>query len=120
MRLLLADCPLKHLLQLFATETPLQIRELGDTLHPSSGYVDEALVAGVTTVGQLRAHPYDFGGLVHFRAEVAAVSVRYSIDGHYELSGPDKALWRLLSHLEELNAQLGFQPKLQVLARQPD
>lgn len=119
MRILLAHCPLKHLLRLFAAAEPIQVVELGDTWHPGSGYVDQAIVAGVTTVGQLRAHEYDFGGLVCFHALLPEMEVRYR-DEQYELRGPDKPGWRLLRRLEELNAQPDFQPKLRVLARHED
>ncbi|RTQ47562.1 hypothetical protein EJV47_19295 [Hymenobacter gummosus] len=116
MRILLADCPLKHLLRLFPPAEPIHIRELGDTWHPSSGYVDAAIVTGVDTIGQLLAHEYDFGGLVYFDAAVAGLTLRYHAE-QYELRGPDKTMWRLLRQLDEQNACPDFQPKLQVLSR---
>lgn len=109
------------MLRLFASEQPIQILELGDTMHPDSGYVDKALVQGVETVGQLLAHDYDFEGLVYFSAVLPEVSIRYQYhDEQYELVGPDKAIYRLVRRLEELNAQPDSLAPLRVLGRYAD
>lgn len=96
--------PLKHFLRLFGAETPLQVVALGDTLHPSSGYVEEAILGEVTAVGQLFAHPYDFAGLVFFEALVPQVRITYQ-QQHYQLAGPTKPLARLVQRMRELNAE---------------
>jgi hypothetical protein len=101
----LADAPLKHLLRLFAPDAPLRIQALGDTQHPSAGYVDEALVRGIAQVSELLAFPYDFAGLVNFEATVADIMVAYHGE-HYQLTGPPKAMQRLLAQLQHLNALL--------------
>jgi hypothetical protein len=100
----LADAPLKHLLRLFTADAPLHIQVLGDTQHPGAGYVDEALVRGITRVGELLAFPYDFAGLVSFEALAADITITYRAEG-YLLVGQPKAIQRLLAQLRHLNAQ---------------
>ena len=100
----LADAPLKHLLRLFAADAPLHIQALGDTQHPSAGYVDETLVPGITQVGELLAFPYDFAGLVHFEATAADITILYKGES-YQLTGPLKAIQRLLAQLRQLNSR---------------
>jgi hypothetical protein len=105
----LADTPLKNLLRLFAPEAPLQVRALGDVWHPSAGYVDEALVHGITQVDGLLAFPYDFVGLVNFEAVVAGISITYHQD-YYQLTGPPKLMQQLRARLQALNAYPDSQP----------
>ncbi|MDJ0365998.1 hypothetical protein QMK33_12615 [Hymenobacter sp. H14-R3] len=104
--LILADLPLKSFLRLFEAETPLQVIELGDTAHPGSGYVDEALVGNVTRVGHLLAHPYDFAGLVYLEAVLPQLLLTYQHQ-RYVLSGDTKPLARLTQRVRELNAAAG-------------
>ena len=99
----LADAPLKHVLRLFAADAPLHIRALGDTQYPGAGYVDEALVRGISQVGELLAFPYDFAGLVHFEATAADITITYQAES-YRLLGQPKAIQRLLAQLRQCNA----------------
>jgi len=90
-------------------EAPLHIRALGDVWHPSAGYVDEALVHGITQIEDLLAFPYDFAGLVHFEAVIAGISVIYNHD-YYQLTGPSKLMQQLRTRLQVLNAYPDAQP----------
>ena len=103
MKLVLGDLPLKLLLRLFAADEPLHIQELGDTWHPSRGFVDETLVRGVERVGQLLVYDYDFAGLVHLIAAVGEVTIHYRRQ-QYELHGSAKALEKLDGRIRALNA----------------
>ncbi|MGI4870412.1 MAG: hypothetical protein ACRYFX_04450 [Janthinobacterium lividum] len=104
MKLLLADLPLKHLLRLFAADAPLHIQEMADTWHPSSGFVDEALVSGVARVEQLLAHAHDFAGLVYLEATVGRVTLHYR-QGQYQLEGSSQAIEKIMSRIQALNAE---------------
>lgn len=57
MNVLLATASLKHLLTFFPRDTSMQVVEPGDSLHPRSGYIDQALVLGVENVGHLLDTP---------------------------------------------------------------
>lgn len=105
--LVLSDMPLKSFLHLFDAAAPLRVAALGDTMHPSSGYVDEAIVAGVETVGQLLQHEYDFTGLVYLEAVIEQVAVVYH-ESRYELSGDEKRLTRIENRLRELPYQATY------------
>ena len=115
MTLTLADVPLKHFLRLFDAAAPMQILELGDTWHPSRGYVDESISGKVERVEQLLAYDYDFRGLVYFEAYVQDVAVKYQ-QNQYELHGKTKALEQLLSQIRALNA-LDEELKFDILAK---
>ncbi|GAB3634420.1 hypothetical protein GCM10027422_00100 [Hymenobacter arcticus] len=95
--------PLKHFMCLFEAETPLQVVALGDTMHPASGYVNEAIVGEVTEVGHLLAYPYDFAGLVFFEAVVPQARITYQ-GQQYRLTGTAKFLARLVQRASALNA----------------
>ncbi|RZK98844.1 MAG: hypothetical protein EOO62_25740 [Hymenobacter sp.] len=112
--LIVADMPLKSFMRLFEADTPLQIVALGDTAHPSGGYVNEALVSHVGQVSHLLAHPYDFAGLVHLEAVVAQLALTYQHE-RYTLSGAAKSLARLTQRIRELNTE-GEGPRFIVLA----
>lgn len=112
-----AGGPLKHLLRLFAPEAPLHVRALGDTWHPSAGYVEQELVREVRQVADLLAFPYDFAGLVYLDATVADITLTYHAE-HYRLSGPPKTLQLVLAQLRALNALPGAPPLRIVAATQ--
>jgi hypothetical protein len=95
--------PLKHFLRLFEPTESIKILALGDTMHPSSGYVDERIVSGVERVAQLCAHAYDFEGLIHFEATVAEITIKYA-DDQYLLAGNAKQLATLQDRIRALNA----------------
>ena len=50
----------KSILSLYDDDMPVTAVTLGDTCHPSSGYVNEDLIRGVKTVSALLAFDYDF------------------------------------------------------------
>jgi hypothetical protein len=115
-KILLADMPLKHLMRLFEAETPLHVVALGDTLHPSSGYVEEAIVSAVATVGQLLDHPYNFDGLVFFEAVILVPQVLITYQAQrYQLTSDTKFLTCLVQRTRELNAAIGG-PRFIILA----
>jgi hypothetical protein len=61
---------LKKLLSCFNEQAILKNLQLGDTAHPSSGYIDENILEGKNNVADLLAFNYNFEGLVHFECEI--------------------------------------------------
>ena len=61
---------LKDFLSLFDKEAVLDNLELGDTWHPSSGYVDESILNGKNKIKDILDFDYDFKGLVAFEADI--------------------------------------------------
>lgn len=54
---------LKSLLGLFAIDSPLTQLQLGDTWHPSAGFLDETIVGPCPMVRDIVENQYDFIGL---------------------------------------------------------
>lgn len=106
MKLVFEDIPLKTLLNLFEPEENIRVMELGDTWHPSGGFVDERMLAPAEKVRQILEFDYDFRGLVVFRAEIGAIDVHYH-NGAFELSGDRKSIDALSNKIKRNNANPG-------------
>ncbi len=102
-QLLIEEIPLKHFLRLFAPDTSIESLELGDTAHPSSGFVNEAILGEIKTVKQLVDFDYEFEGLVHFQAVIGNLKVQYNSQ-LYTLIGERKPVDKLISKAKALNA----------------
>ena len=102
--LIIDDRPLKEFFKLFKEDEALEIIELGDTWHPSSGFVDETFFQPIKTVGDLLKIDYDFKGLVHFMANIRGLSIDYN-DGYYKITGTKKEIEKLkFNDLHRLNS----------------
>lgn len=66
---------LKDLLSLFDANDELSELELGDTWHPSSGFVDEDILGGRRLVSDILSFDYDFRGLVQFDCIIRTMKV---------------------------------------------
>lgn len=66
---------LKDLLSLFETDLFLEDIVLGDTWHPSSGFIDESILKGKQQISDLLHFDYDFKGLIEFGAKVSAMTI---------------------------------------------
>lgn len=102
---------LKDLLHLFNTDDELANLALGDTWHPSSGFVDESVLNGKTKVKEILDFPYEFKGLVGFKASVGHININlvtYPNEDRdheeYEITGPKKEIRILNNKILELNA----------------
>lgn len=71
MKFLIDEVPLKYFLNLFDPEDKVDLVELGDTWHPSNGFVDESILGEIENVKQFIDFDYDFKGLVYFKAVIA-------------------------------------------------
>ncbi len=101
---------LKDLLSLFDPEEEFVGLSLGDTWHPSSGFVDEGILKGKRKVGELLEFDYDFEGLIGFHGYLGSVKI-YLITypnedrelEEYEISGIQKELRIINDKAIELN-----------------
>lgn len=109
--IIIQDAPLKHFLKIFDPQTPLDIKEFGDTWHPSSGYVDEKILGNPKTVQDLLDLDYDYRGLIIFDAKIGNLDVYYR-DQNYEIKGDQKEIEKLRRKIESLNYDPDFLPKL--------
>lgn len=105
-KLLLADLPLKQLFLLFDADEAITILALGDVMHPASGYVDAAVVADIKLLGELLVHPYDFEGLVYFKAIIQNALITYTLE-QYEIEGDVKTLAKIENRIRENNCLPG-------------
>ncbi|MEO6097747.1 MAG: hypothetical protein ABIW76_19680 [Fibrobacteria bacterium] len=103
MKLVLEDMPLKTFLGLFNPNEKIQVIELGDTWHPSSGFVDETILSPVENVGKILECEYDFRGLVIFKASIGLIDILYQ-DGIFELSGEKKGIDKVVNKIKMNNA----------------
>ncbi len=69
---------LKSILSLFNPSKEITKLQLGDTWHPSSGFVDESILNGKKTIQEILEFHYDFKGLVLFEAVIDDVIVKYT------------------------------------------
>ena len=103
MKLLIDEVPPKHFLNLFDPEAKVDLVGLGDTWHPSNGFVDESILGEIENVRQIIDFDYDFVGLVYFEAVIKDLKINYS-DQLYTLSGDRHQLEKIVSKLKALNA----------------
>ncbi len=75
-KLVIKTSSLKDFLLLFKQEEILDNLSLGDTWHPSSGFVDEEILEGRRKIGEIIEFDYDFGGLVDFTANIENIELR--------------------------------------------
>jgi hypothetical protein len=96
--------PLKEFFRIFDKDEKLKIIELGDTWHPSSGFVDQTYFKHIKTVDDLLKTDYDFKGLVIFMARIRELSIDYHGD-YYKISGDKKEIEKLkFNSLYRLNS----------------
>jgi hypothetical protein len=109
-KLLIKAKSLKDFLGLFDGNIILDNLSLGDTLHPSSGYVDEELLGDKRSVSELLEFDYDFRGLVAFSCSIGTMTVnlvdgeRYPEIGEYEIQGTTKDIAVLQNKVIEENS----------------
>ena len=109
MELILEDVPLKLFLKLFRPEDKVEVKELGDSWHPSSGFVNESILREARQVNQIISHEYDFKGLVYFEALISGVEVKYQ-DEQYILKGSRQQLDKVISSIKALDGSSDFPP----------
>jgi hypothetical protein len=100
---------LKEFLSLFEETIVLQNLSLGDTLHASSGFVDEEILDGKRMIGEMINHPYDFAGLVEFKCEIGALKVTLAKEENdvyqiYEIEGEEFKLREVINKIITKNA----------------
>ncbi len=84
---------LKNLLSRFEGHQKLSIQELGDTLHPASGFVDESYFQNIKTIDDFLHIDYDFQGLVVFVVRVDGLRIEYkSSEDEFVVSGSEGEL----------------------------
>jgi len=91
---IISDRPLKEFFQLFNKKETLNIIQLGDTWHPSSGFVDKTYFSHIKTVDDFFKTDYDFKGLVIFIAEIRELH----IENHnqiYKITGDKNEIEKL-------------------------
>lgn len=101
-KLIIEDIPLKTFLSLFNLESKIDIVELGDTSHPSSGFVDKIIIENLDTIYQIINFNYDFEGLVYFEGFIEELSIRYTQD-KYEVEGDSRSIEKLISKMKMYN-----------------
>ena len=94
---------LKDFLSLFDKEAVLRNLELGDTWHPSSGYIDESILNGKNKIKDILEFDYDFKGLVAFEANIEEINVTFKNEA-FAITGPESAIRGINDKVIELNA----------------
>lgn len=89
------ETPLKDFLKNFDPQTLIEVKEFGDTWHPSSGYVDEKILGNPKTVQNLLDFDYDYRGLIIFDAKIGNLDIYYR-DNNYKITGEKKEIEKLL------------------------
>lgn len=98
---------LKDLLVLFDSNAELNGIILGDTCHPSSGFVDEKILDGKNKVSELLEFDYDFKGLVEFEANLEKMKIQllyYDKPEEYLIQGEAGDIEALKNKIIEANA----------------
>ena len=94
---------LKDFLSLFDKEDSLIDLALGDTWHPSSGYIDENILNGKNKVKDILEFNYDFKGLVGFEAKINGVNIVYKNET-FEIEGSETEIRSIGNKAIEINA----------------
>jgi len=102
MKLLIDEVPLKQFLNLFNPGDEIDLRELGDTWHPSSGFANKSILGRVEKVRQIIDFDYDFEGLVLFDAVIADLRICYS-DQLYTITGGKQQIEKIVSKVKAWN-----------------
>ncbi len=101
---------LKDFLSLFDKEEKISDLELGDTWHPSSGFVDQSILKEKNKIVDIIDFDYDFKGLVLFNGNLKSYTLRLleeSNDKHsvkFEVDGSKKGIRLLENKIIEQNA----------------
>ena len=78
---------------------------MGDTCHPSSGYITERNIGEIHTVSDLLNFDYEFPCLVEFGARIGSTFVEKIADsedrGKYQIVASSKEIHRLESTINE-------------------
>ena len=102
---------LKDFLSLFDNTSFLEELALGDTWHPSDGYVDEIILGGRHRVDEILKFPYDFIGLVLFECKIDGLIIKlktknYNLYHTFEINGIDYKLRNLTDKIIEFNTEI--------------
>lgn len=93
---------LKQALAVFDPSASITVTALGDTWHPSSGYVDEKILGNVKTVQDVLEFDYDFHGLIEFEATINPYQITYGGNGEFCVSAAsEKDIKRLEAKIRE-------------------
>ena len=103
-RLFIKAKSFKDFLNLFDKTLSLEDLSLGDTWHPSDGYVDEAILNGQRRIDDILKFPYEFIGLVFFECKIDGLLVTLNA-GQFEVKGIDYKLRHLTNKIIEFNAE---------------
>ncbi|WP_052593333.1 hypothetical protein [Aureispira sp. CCB-QB1] len=99
---------LKNLLVLFPPDAELTGILLGDTRHPSHGFVDEKILDTKNKILDLLEFGYDFKGLVAFEANLQSLKIQllgYTQEHQeYLVQGTAKEIQALQNKIIEENA----------------
>src|SRR5437868_3197785 len=107
-KLIVQTRSLKNFLELFDAEEVLSELHLGDTWHPSSGFVGEEILNGKCRISEILRSPYDFSGLVLFSCTMNDFKVRLleSMDESkisFEIVGPEYRLRDIINLVIQQN-----------------
>ncbi|MDZ7878731.1 MAG: hypothetical protein U5L45_13710 [Saprospiraceae bacterium] len=104
-KLTIATPCLKDFLSLFSKKDVLINLELGDTYHPSSGYIDESILENKRIVADILAFPYDFRGLVIFYCTINDLKIELNPEGSFEVVGVAWKIRQLTDKMMAFNAE---------------
>lgn len=104
---IMSSC-LKDVLSLFDRNVELKKIILGDTWHPSSGFVDEKVLGGKNRVSELLDFNYNFKGLVEFEAFLNSIKIELINNNEngkdFVIRGNAREIERLKNKIIEENA----------------
>jgi hypothetical protein len=104
---------LKHFLSLFDGKSIVENLQLGDTAHPSNGFVDGTILRGKNTVQDVLDFTYSFQGLVLFTCTINDIDIEYKNDT-YELIGEDRKLKALSYKIAAPNFNIEINAKWRI------
>lgn len=111
MKAIITAKSLKHFLSLFEPNAYLTNIELGDTWHPTTGFVNEEILKGKSRISELIDFDYDFEGLVLFKAELMNMAIELIDDQNsqsqletYHVTANSDQLQQLANKIIEKNA----------------
>ena len=101
----------KEFLSLFNSDDILENLSLGDTWHPSSGFIDQEILKGKRKVHEIIEFDYNFEGLIGFETNIGDMILQLltgtkdkSEKLMFEVKGTDKDLKILSDKVIEKNA----------------